>query len=110
MKRQSTILSKYNIQNINVIALAFSASIFILCQPYFTWYAALFNKLILFLIIFLSIVYVRRIKTNDIFIILLFLIFISYISFLSSKNVLGFVVSYSPIFILLMKKEKVLFS
>jgi hypothetical protein len=105
---QNTFSNKYNINNVNIIALLFSVSIFILLKPYFVWQTIFFNKIILFLVIFISLLNARKLYTHDLFIIPLFVFWISYIGLKGGYNVLGFIALFCIIYILLIKKENVL--
>lgn len=99
---------KYNLKNINIIALIFSVSMFLLSKSYFTWHSVYFNKIILFLVILLSLLNARRLSKHDILIIPLFIFYMSYIGFAGGYNVLGFIALFSVIYILLIKKENIL--
>jgi len=91
-----------------MIALIFSTSMFILSKTYFFWDTIFFNKIILFLVILISLLNVRRIIKYDIVILPLFIFYTWYRGFMGSYNVLGFIALFSLIYILLIKKEKVL--
>jgi hypothetical protein len=93
-----------NTQNLQAIIFAFC--LFLLSLPYYTWHTIFLNKLLVYVILLISIINIRKLTKGDFLILPLFIFILLYLAHSFSSNILGYISLFTFLFVLLINKSK----